>query len=84
MTETMVSDVTLRVDMSELSKYAENAKKAVETISNRAGKQGQFLNWIGFLPENQIKNIIEESWRDYQNASIDMDENEQWAHEYGW
>ena len=57
MTETMVSDVTLKVDMTELSKYAENAKNAVETISNRAGKKGQFLNWIGFLPENQIKNI---------------------------
>lgn len=34
--------------------------------------------------ENQIKNIIKESWRDYQNASIEMEENEQWAHEHGW
>ena len=57
MTETMLKDVTLKVDMSALSKYSENAKKAVETIRERAGKQGQFLNWITFLPENQLKNI---------------------------
>ena len=57
MTETMLKDVTLKVDMSGLSKYSENAKKAVETIRERAGKQGQFLNWITFLPENQLKNI---------------------------
>lgn len=31
-----------------------------------------------------IKETIEESWRDYQDATIDMDENEQWAHEHGW
>ncbi|MBQ9246226.1 hypothetical protein IJ182_08170 [bacterium] len=57
MTETMVSDVTLKLDMTTLSKYANNAKNAVEDISKRAGKQGQFLNWIGFLPENQLKTI---------------------------
>ena len=57
MTETMISDVTLRVDMSKLNKYADNAKEAVETIKSRAGKKGQFLNWINFLPENQLKNI---------------------------
>ncbi len=57
MTETMVSDVTLKLDMSNLSKYAQNAQEAVKTIKERAGKQGQFLNWIGVLPENQLKNI---------------------------
>ena len=57
MTETMVQDVTLRLDMSNLSKYEINAKNAVETIKARAGKAGQFLNWIGVLPENQIKTI---------------------------
>ena len=31
-----------------------------------------------------IREVIKESWRDYQNASIGMDENEQWAHEHGW
>ena len=57
MTETIIQDVTLRLDMSNLSKYAENAKKAVATIKARAGKAGQFLNWIGVLPENQLKTI---------------------------
>ena len=32
----------------------------------------------------QIKNIIKESWREYQNNTIGMDENEYWAHEEGW
>jgi len=31
-----------------------------------------------------VKEAIDESWRDYQNASIGMDENENWAHEHGW
>ncbi len=34
--------------------------------------------------ENLIKNVIEESWREYQNNSVGMDENEYWAHEHGW
>ena len=57
MTETMISDVTLKLDMSDFSKYKNNAERAVETISKRAGKQGQFLNWIGVLPETQLKNL---------------------------
>lgn len=57
MTETMVSDVTLKLDKSNLSKYAKNAKEAVATIKERAGKKGQFLNWINVLPEIQLKNI---------------------------
>ena len=32
----------------------------------------------------QIKNTIEESWREYQNNTIGMDEDEHWAYEYGW
>ena len=57
MTETMLSDITLKLDKSEFEKYSNNAKQAVETISSRAGKNGQFLNWIGILPENQLKSI---------------------------
>ena len=57
MTETMVSDVTLKIDKSNLLKYAKNAKDAVETIKERAGKKGQFLNWINVLPEIQLKNV---------------------------
>lgn len=57
MTETMISDVTLKLDKTILSKYSENAKSAVADIKERAGKQGQFLNWIGVLPENQLNTI---------------------------
>lgn len=57
MTETIVSDVTLKLDKSNLLKYAKNAKDAVETIKERAGKKGQFLNWINVLPEIQLKNV---------------------------
>ena len=42
------------VDVSDLKDYA---KQAVEEISQRAGKVGQFLNWIGVLPENQIRTL---------------------------
>ncbi len=57
MTETMISDITLKLDKSNLSKYSQNAQKAVETIKKRAGKKGQFLNWINVLPQNQLQNI---------------------------
>ena len=57
MTETILSDITLKIDKSILERYSKNAKEAVETISKRAGKPGQFLNWINFLPENQLKTI---------------------------
>ena len=57
MAETLLTDVTLKLDKSKLSKYAQNAEIAVEAIKSRAGKSGQFLNWIGVLPENQLNNI---------------------------
>ena len=37
--------------------YSQQAKIAVEDIKNRAGKAGQFLNWIEVLPKNQLENI---------------------------
>lgn len=40
-----------------MQNYSEVAKIAVNDISNRAGKAGQFLNWIGVLPQNQLKNL---------------------------
>lgn len=40
-----------------MEKYAELAKNAVEDIRSRAGKAGQFLNWIGVLPKNQLTNL---------------------------
>jgi glucose-6-phosphate isomerase len=57
MTETMTSEVNLKLDMSNLAKYSKYAEIAVNTIKERAGKQGQFLNWIKVLPENQLKTI---------------------------
>ncbi|MBE7704467.1 MAG: hypothetical protein E7Z90_01495 [Cyanobacteria bacterium SIG29] len=57
MTETMISNVTLKLDNTILAKYSENGKKAVADIQGRAGKAGQFLNWINVLPQNQLDNI---------------------------
>ena len=37
--------------------YGEIAKEAVNEIKIRKGKQGQFLNWIEILQNNQIQNI---------------------------
>lgn len=37
--------------------YQSEAQKAVADVKSRAQKPGQFLNWIGFLPKNQIENI---------------------------
>ena len=37
--------------------YKSEAQKAVADVKSRAGKSGQFLNWISFLPKNQIENI---------------------------
>ena len=57
MTETMIADVTLKLDKAILSKYADKAEKAVADIKGRAGRTGQFLNWIGVLPQNQLDTI---------------------------
>lgn len=40
-----------------MQNYSEEGKKAVNDIRSRAGQPGQFLNWIGVLPENQLKNL---------------------------
>lgn len=50
------TDVVVKLE-TNLSQYSEMAKKAVLDISSRAGKDGQFLNWITVLPNNQIKNL---------------------------
>ena len=57
MTNTMTSEMKLKVDMTGFEKYQANAKEAVDTIKERAGRQGQFLNWIGVLQDIQLKNI---------------------------
>ena len=39
------------------SQFEQLAKSAIENIKERAGKKGQFLNWIEVLPNNQLKNL---------------------------
>lgn len=50
-------DVIVQIGGVDLKDYSQEAKVAVNDIRSRAGVKGQFLNWIGVLPENQLKNI---------------------------
>lgn len=50
-------DVIVQLSKTDLAAYKEIGQKAVADISSRAGKPGQFLNWIEVLPNNQIKNL---------------------------
>lgn len=50
-------DVIVQVGDTNLQNYSEVGKKAVNDIRTRAGQKGQFLNWIGVLPKNQLENI---------------------------
>ena len=51
------SSVSIKTSDMDFQQYKELGANAVEDISARAGKKGQFLNWIGVLPETQLKNI---------------------------
>ena len=50
-------EVSIKTSDFDLSKYEENASKAAFDITSRIGKNGQFLNWIQKLPNNQLKNL---------------------------
>lgn len=50
-------DVIVQVGPINLQNYKEAGKVAVNDIRSRAGKPGQFLNWIEVLPDNQLKNL---------------------------
>lgn len=50
-------DVVIQMSPIDLKDYQIIGRTAVNDISSRAGKKGQFLNWIGVLPENQINNL---------------------------
>lgn len=50
-------NVSIKTGDMDFQPYQEIGAKAVEDISARAGQKGQFLNWIGVLPETQLKNI---------------------------
>ena len=49
--------VLVKTGDMDFQPYKEMGAKAVEDISARAGQKGQFLNWIGVLPETQLKNV---------------------------
>jgi transaldolase/glucose-6-phosphate isomerase len=57
MTQTLEKNVSVSVSSTDFSKYSSIAENAVNDIKQRAGKSGQFLNWIKVLPENQLKNL---------------------------
>lgn len=40
-----------------MQQYQAMGANAVKDIASRAGQKGQFLNWIGVLPETQLKNL---------------------------
>lgn len=50
-------DVIVQVGPTNLKSYQTMGETAVKDIRSRAGKTGQFLNWIDVLPNNQIKNL---------------------------
>lgn len=50
-------DVIVQIGDTKLQNYSEAAKTAVNDVRSRAGQPGQFLNWIGVLPNNQLKNL---------------------------
>jgi glucose-6-phosphate isomerase len=50
-------NVTIKIGAVDLKPYTEMAKESADDIKSRAGQKGQFLNWIGVLPQNQLKNL---------------------------
>ena len=48
-------NITFKAKLSE--NLNEFAKSAVADVKSKAGQKGMFLNWINFLPENQLKNL---------------------------
>lgn len=51
------NDVKVKIPNIYISQYETSAKNAALDVMSRAGREGQFLNWIGKLPKNQIENL---------------------------
>lgn len=51
------ADLSILVGNTNLESFKDAATTAVKEISERAGKPGQFLNWIEVLPKNQIETL---------------------------
>lgn len=54
-----MENVVVQTGTVNIQSYQEVGKCAVGDVSSRAGKTGQFLNWINVLPKTQLKNIDE-------------------------
>lgn len=50
-------DVIIQMSPIDLKNYEKMGRVAVNDVSSRAGKKGQFLNWIEVLPNNQLQNL---------------------------
>jgi len=50
-------DLKIASPQKTLNRYSPAVKNVVEELQGRAGKQGQFLNWIEVLPQGQLDNI---------------------------
>ena len=57
MSETTFKNTTVKLSDLNFEKYSALAADAVCDVKSRAGKKGQFLNWIGFLHEHHIITI---------------------------
>ena len=51
------SNISIKTSDVNFSEYEKFAKEAINDVTSRKGKSGQFLNWIGVLPENQLKQL---------------------------
>lgn len=52
-----LQEILVEVGAVNLGEYKQIGAETVSEIASRAGKAGQFLNWIGVLPENQLKTL---------------------------
>ncbi len=54
---TTLKSTSLKIKDIDLKNYETKALEAINDVNSRAGKDGQFLNWIQVLPQNQIENL---------------------------
>ncbi|MBQ4123988.1 hypothetical protein IJD44_09785 [bacterium] len=52
-----IKETPAALEKVNFNDYAVDGQKAVFDISSRVGEEGQFLNWIGILPQIQLKNL---------------------------
>ena len=51
------SNVSIKTSDVNFSEYEKLAKDAVNDVASRKGRAGQFLNWRGVLPNNQLQQL---------------------------